>query len=381
MAVSCRLQSPFLSSVSSPLSASTSSSSHQNVELPLARIESQVRCVQLPKGCSTSRRPQLRVCAELGASSEQAVDLNDSVSASESGKSGEIAVQTGTWKWREHNIRYQRAGGSGPAVVLIHGFGGNCDHWRKNIPYLAKSHRVFAIDLLGYGFSDKPNPRDQPPNTLYSFETWGSQILDFLSDVVNDRAFLICNSVGGVVGLEASLKDPQKVRGLMLVNVSLRMLHLKKQQWYVRPFVKALQNVLRTTTLGQQFFKSVAKPEAVKKILRECYHDDSAVTDELVEKILTPGLQPGAVDVFLDFICYSGGPLPEEMLPQVKVPVVIAWGEKDPWEPIALGKAYGEFDTVEDFIVLPNVGHCPQDEAPHLVNPLIEKFVARHSGA
>lgn len=71
------------------------------------------------------------------------------------------------------------------------------DHWRKNIPYLAKSHRVFAIDLLGYGFSDKPNPRDQPPNTLYSFETWGSQILDFLSDVVNDRAFLICNSVGG----------------------------------------------------------------------------------------------------------------------------------------------------------------------------------------
>lgn len=51
----------------------------------------------------------------------------------------------------------------------------------------------------------------------------------------------------------------------------------------------------------------------------QCYHDDSAVTDELVEKILTPGLQPGAVDVFLDFICYSGGPLPEEMLPRVKV--------------------------------------------------------------
>lgn len=51
----------------------------------------------------------------------------------------------------------------------------------------------------------------------------------------------------------------------------------------------------------------------------QCYHDDSAVTDELVEKILTPGLQPGAVDVFLDFICYSGGPLPEDMLPRVKV--------------------------------------------------------------
>ncbi len=52
----------------------------------------------------------------------------------------------------------------------------------------------------------------------------------------------------------------------------------------------------------------------------QCYYDVSAVTDELVEKILQPGLQPGAADVFLDFICYSGGPLPEEMLPNVKVP-------------------------------------------------------------
>lgn len=78
------------------------------------------------------------------------------------------------------------------------------DHWRKNIPTLAKSHRVYAIDLLGYGFSDKPDPKALPPNTLYTFETWGRQVLDFLSDVVNDRAFLICNSVGGTVIITSS---------------------------------------------------------------------------------------------------------------------------------------------------------------------------------
>ncbi|GMP92119.1 hypothetical protein CsSME_00042480 [Camellia sinensis var. sinensis] len=114
-------------------------------------------------------------------------------------------------------------------------------------------------------------------------------------------------------------------------------------------------------------------------ILLECYHDTSQVTDELVEAILLPGLEPGAADVFLEFICYSGGPLPEELLPQVKCPVLIAWGDKDPWEPIELGRAYDKFDSVEDFIVLPNVGHCPQDEAPHLVNPIVESFVARHA--
>lgn len=43
------------------------------------------------------------------------------------------------------------------------------------------------------------------------------------------------------------------------------------------------------------------------------------VTDELVQIILQPGLEPGAADVFLEFICYSGGPLPEELLPKVKV--------------------------------------------------------------
>lgn len=53
--------------------------------------------------------------------------------------------------------------------------------------------------------------------------------------------------------------------------------------------------------------------------------------------------------------------------------MVIAWGEKDPWEPIALGKAYGEFDTVEDFIVLPNVGHCPQVQYPRFPNLFIQK--------
>lgn len=79
------------------------------------------------------------------------------------------------------------------------------DHWRKNIPTLAKSHRVYAIDLLGYGYSDKPDPKALPPNTLYTFETWGRQVLDFLSDVVNDRAFLICNSVGGTVITPSSI--------------------------------------------------------------------------------------------------------------------------------------------------------------------------------
>lgn len=85
--------------------------------------------------------------------------------------------------------RYQRSGSSGPAVLLVHGFGGNADHWRKNTPVLASGgHRAYAIDLLGYGYSDKPSPKLQAPNSIYCFDNWGVQLVDFLKEVVGESS-------------------------------------------------------------------------------------------------------------------------------------------------------------------------------------------------
>ncbi|KAF9686507.1 hypothetical protein SADUNF_Sadunf03G0165800 [Salix dunnii] len=311
----------------------------------------------------------------LARSSSSDYSVNNSridVENSSSSNANETQVQSSIWSWKGYSIRYQYAGNSGPALVLVHGFGANSDHWRKNIPVLAKSHRVYSIDLIGYGYSDKPNPREFGDKSFYTFETWATQLNDFCVDVVKDDAFFICNSIGGVVGLQAAVIDPQICKGIMLLNISLRLLHIKKQPWFGRPFIRSFQSLLRNTALGKAFFESVASSESVRSILCQCYHDTSQVTEELVQKILLPGLEPGAADVFLEFICYSGGPLPEELLPQVKCPVLIVWGDKDPWEPIELGRGFINFDSVEDFVTLPN------DETPHLVNPLVESFVARH---
>lgn len=97
--------------------------------------------------------------------------------------------------------------------------------------------------------------------------------------------------------------------------------------------------------------------------------------------------------MFLDFISYSAGPLPEEQLEILsskeystpdgvpKIPVSILWGDKDPWEPVSVGKVYERFECVKEFKVLEGAGHCPQDEAPQLVNPLVVDFVQRYAGA
>lgn len=227
---------------------------------------------------------------------------------------------------------------------------------------LGQHARVFAIDLLGYGYSDKPDPRSAEPNSIYNFENWGQQALDFLDEIVGGPAVLVTNSVGGLVGLQAAVQSPTNVPAVMVINISLRMLHVEKQAPWQRPMVATLQRVLCESDLGRWFFGSVAKPQvwpfvlslmllylelidqqltqAVRNILQQCYANPAAVTDELVDVILKPGLQPGAADVFLDFISYSGGPTPEALMRAVQVPVSVVWGAEDPWEKVEWGRTF-----------------------------------------
>jgi len=266
-------------------------------------------------------------------------------------------------------------------MLLVHGFGGNADHWRKNLPELGRVGQVWAIDLLGYGYSSKPTPDPENPNTIYNFFTWAEQLLDFQREVMGGGpAFYISNSIGGIPCLQAAVDEPSAVKGVVLIDVSLRMLHVSKQPPLARPFIAWFQRLLRTTSLGKYFFSQVAQERQVRQILKEAYCDPETVTDELVDAILKPGLQPGAAEVFLDFVSYSGGPLPEELIPEVSCPVSIIWGERDPWEKVEWGRDFQRFGPVEEFVPLPGVGHCPQDEAPQLVNPVLARFVKRHSG-
>ncbi len=286
-------------------------------------------------------------------------------------------VYTHTWDWQGFPIRYQTAGTQGTAVVLIHGFGASSDHWRKNISQLGDRHRVYALDLIGFGQSAKPQPGQPIP---YTFETWGQQVLDFCREVIGDGAFLVGNSIGCIVALQAAVMSPSHVHGVILLNCSLRLLHDRKRAtlpWYRSAFAPLVQQILTNRAIGHYFFGQIAKPAVIRKILLQAYRNPTAVTDELVDLLYQPAMTPGAADVFLAFTGYSQGPLPEDLLPQLQCPALFLWGSADPWEPIDLGRALANYPAVADFIALEGVGHCPQDEAPQQVNPLLLEWLER----
>lgn len=261
----------------------------------------------------------------------------------------------------------------------MHGFGASWGHWRQNIPVLAENCRVYAIDLIGFGGSAKPTPGEK---ISYTFETWGQQLADFCREVVGSPVYLIGNSIGCIVAMQAAVDHPDIVLGLALINCSLRLLHDRKRAqlpWYRSMGAPIVQKLLSVKWIGKLFFSQLAKPNVVRKVLLQAYKHPEAVTDELVDMLMAPAFDEGAVDVFVAFTRYSQGPLPEDLLPLLPCPTIILWGTEDPWEPIALGREFANYPKVEKFIPIEGVGHCPQDEAPELVNPILLEWILERS--
>jgi pimeloyl-ACP methyl ester carboxylesterase len=282
------------------------------------------------------------------------------------------------WEWRGHRIAYRSAGDidnlERGAVVLIHGFGASSGHWHKNIPYLAERGRVFAIDLLGFGNSAKPLPS---PDLSYTFETWGQLVVDFCQTFVKTPVTLAGNSIGGIVAMQAAHFAPDRVRQTILLNCSLRQLHIRKQKdlpWYRVVGARLVQQLLTFRPFARVFFDQIRHPQAIRNILQQAYGNKEAITPELIAMLLQPARDPQAVDVFVAFVRYSGGPTPEDLLQTLPCPAYLLWGTADPWEPIELARQWQTFPCVQEFIPIEGAGHCPQDELPDVVNPLLAKL-------
>lgn len=305
------------------------------------------------------------------------------------------ALPNKIYSWRGQQIRYQVSGppDAQQAAVLVHGLFVNADQWRFTLKGLGEQgYRVYAVDLLGCGWSSKP-PRDSeeaqrlngengrfddcdkpsmaqrapkrgpsilsdiklgtasggsrvadvdlrhPLGSPYNFYTWSEQVADFTREVVlansrTSKATLIANSIGTISSFQCMIDAADIFNGVCVVNPNFRELHSAEipLPGLAMPVIRTVQKLLREN--GQGLFDSLAKKDIVAQILKEPYAVTSAIDDDLLTVLVDPLLTAGASDVVFDTLSYSAGPLPEQQLsspefpPPASAPVWIIYGKQ-----------------------------------------------------
>lgn len=297
-------------------------------------------------------------------------------------------IETQFWIWRDHRIAYATQG-SGIPLILIHGFGASIGHWRQNLPVLAAAgYRVIAIDLLGFGKSDKPL-------LDYSIELWQALLADFWTALVQQPAVFIGNSIGALLSLSMLAHHPEMARGGVLLNAAGGLNHRPEElNLPLRLVMGGFAKLVSSDLFGPFLFNRIRQKSRLRQTLYQVYRDRAAVTDELIDLLYQPSCDPGAQKVFAAILSAPAGPRPEALLPQISQPLLVLWGEADPWTPIAGAQLYRQLADQSSpaahpathpathpvcqvkFVPIPDTGHCPHDERPEIVNAEIIQWLS-----
>ena len=277
------------------------------------------------------------------------------------------------WNWQGYKIQYTVMG-TGIPLVLVHGFGASIGHWRKNIPVLANAgYQVYAIDLLGFGGSDKP-PLD------YTVFVWVELLKDFCKAHIQEPAVFIGNSIGALLSLIVVTEHPEIAAGAVLINSAGGLSHRPSElNPPLRIVMGAFNKLIGHPISGKFVFDRIRQKAQIRRTLYQVYRDRNAVTDELVDLLYTPSCDAGAQQVFASILTAPPGPTPLELLPKLKCPLLVIWGAEDPWTPITGAKIYElarENGKDIKIVPIPGAGHCPHDEVPDVVNREIVEWLS-----
>lgn len=263
--------------------------------------------------------------------------------------------------------RYLTAGTAGPPLVLLHGVGDDAFDWQWVMPALARTHRVYAPDLPGSGGSGKPDV-DYSPAFFTRF------VATFLDALGVDRAAVIGNSLGGLVGLRLALAEPERVAALGLVSsaglgrevtYALRSLALPGYgklavAWGKRPPGAAQRALGRSALL-------FARPWRVpREWLKEQYRL-ARLPGFLEAQLATVRAQVGLKgqrEVLVDRLAH------------LKVPTLVVWGTRDRVLPYS--HAHGAVARLQrgSLDLIADCGHSPQVEQPKRFVSSLAEFLS-----
>lgn len=284
------------------------------------------------------------------------------------------------WRWQNFRVHYVHSGAANaraypqrPPLLLVHGFGASTDHWRKNIADLQRDFEVYALDLIGFGRSSKPDRG-------YSSDLWRDQIASFITEIVGRPAVAAGNSIGGYSSLHTGATRKDAIAGVCLLN-GVGAFSEQQTDGPANPFKQAVGQLVKTLVLSPLpswvIFQFVRNKSYIRKTLEQVYVNQAEVSEQLIEDIYRPATEPEAAAAFAALFKAERGEYVDTLLAAMTCPLLLIWGDADPWMDTyqrgALFKAH--YDLLEEHHL--NAGHCPHDDDPAAVNALLRNWVLK----
>ncbi|HEY9844807.1 MAG TPA: alpha/beta fold hydrolase [Candidatus Caenarcaniphilales bacterium] len=287
------------------------------------------------------------------------------------------------WVWRGWQTRYtyiRAQGGSIPSsstpLILLHGFGASIGHWRHNLAALSQHHTVYALDLVGFGASEKKL-------TNYNVELWVAQVYDFWRVFIQQPVVLIGNSIGSLVCLAAAAAHPEMAQGVVMLSLPDPSVREESMPRLIRPIIAAVERSFTSPLFLGTLFYIVRRPKIVRPWAAIAYADPAAVTEELLEILLAPAQDRGSAQAFCAILkSMTGtqfGPSVKSLLPTLEIPLFLMWGKQDRMIPYSPARQFTGYNPNLQLLELDNAGHCLHDECPERVNQEILSWITTWS--
>ena len=254
--------------------------------------------------------------------------------------------------------------GEGKPLLLIHGYGAGMWVWEKQIDVLCQSCRVYALDLIGHGFSDRPKIPYTPETYIHFFK-------DFMDGVGIEKATLIGNSMGGGIAWGMAILHPERVDRLILIDcVPPDVLHQVKNESF-----RALA-VIKDIPILPYLAIAARGKHSMKWVLFECVSDSRRITPEVVNRQYQLSKIKGTTWVLYSTLRHAKEALKlKDQLSMIRSPALFIWGEKDLIFPPHVGEVLHQTVSGSKFLRMEGSGHIPMWETPDEVNQAILDFL------
>lgn len=262
---------------------------------------------------------------------------------------------------KDIKLHYLEAGEK-EVVLMLHGFPTSAYLWRNVMPKIAETHRVIALDLPGYGQSEKPL------NVSYSLNFYSDIITTFLAVLQIEKVHLAVHDLGGPVGLLWAVRAPKSIHSLIFLNT----LVYPKFSWAVVLFTLALKTpitkdwVTSAKGIAWAMRLGVVNKERINTELLA--HYQSPFKEASTRQALIKSATNFSLKAFKEI---------EEKLPSFTVPVQIIYGENDrilPKVADTMQRIKTDLPQTE-LTALPNCGHFLQEDEPEKISRLISAFL------